>query len=202
MEEFPKARIPKHPVLSLATFGRRGKVPSILEAGRSRHVSQGRMAIALALEHASIGPGDEVLVPAYHCVAMVEPVRHVGATPVFYRIGRDTSVDIGDLAARLSPASKAVVAVHYFGFPQRTLPALRALCDGRGLTLIEDCAHAFFGSQDGIPFGAMGDYAVASSWKFFPIPEGGYLVSARHPLPVFASRGRVWSIGIGSTTGR
>jgi len=70
---------------------------------------------------------------------------------------------------------------HYFGFPQDIAP-IRALCDARGIALVEDCAHAFIGEHDGRPLGSWGDYAIASSMKFLPIYEGGALVSSRHDL--------------------
>jgi dTDP-4-amino-4,6-dideoxygalactose transaminase len=73
------------------------------------------------------------------------------------------------------------MVTHYFGFPQDMAP-IRALCDARGIALIEDCAHCFIGERDGRPVGAWGDYAIASSMKFLPIYEGGALVSARHAL--------------------
>jgi dTDP-4-amino-4,6-dideoxygalactose transaminase len=56
------------------------------------------------------------------------------------------------------------------------------LCDARGVQLLEDCAHAFIGMDGGLPLGSIGDYAIGSSMKFFPIYEGGALVSSRHSL--------------------
>ena len=128
-----------------------------------------------------IKAGDKVLVPAYHSASMVPPVLHLGAEPVFYRVGADGSVDLADVAARLDGATRAIMVTHYFGFPQ-AMAAIRALCDAHGLQLLEDCAHSLFGSADGRPLGAWGDYAAASTMKFLPIYEGGCLVSARHPL--------------------
>jgi len=75
------------------------------------------------------------------------------------------------------------MVTHFFGFPQ-PLAELRALCDARGMLMLEDCAHSFFGEYGGKPIGAWGDYAIASSMKFFPIYEGGCLVSRRHRLDV------------------
>jgi dTDP-4-amino-4,6-dideoxygalactose transaminase len=112
---------------------------------------------------------------------MIPPVLACGAEPRFYRIRPDTSVDLDDIAARLDPSVRVLMVTHYFGFPQ-PLAALRAFCDTRGLLLLEDCAHGFFGEYQGAPFGAWGDYAIASSMKFFPVYEGGCLVSARHSL--------------------
>ena len=67
------------------------------------------------------------------------------------------------------------------GLP-RSLAAVRAWCDVRGLPLVEDCAHSFFGQAGERPVGQWGDLATASVAKFFPVAEGGLLASAR-PLP-------------------
>jgi perosamine synthetase len=178
-----RPRIPGAPVLSRASFGRMdGARPrSVLDAGEARLVTSGRIAIALALREMNVKAGDTVLVPAYHSPSMIPPVLACGAEARFYRIRPDTSVDLDDIAARLDPSVRVLMVTHYFGFPQ-PLAALRAFCDARGLLLLEDCAHGFFGEYQGKPFGAWGDYAIASSMKFFPIYEGGCLVSARHRL--------------------
>ncbi|MGJ7915211.1 aminotransferase class I/II-fold pyridoxal phosphate-dependent enzyme [Massilia sp. LXY-6] len=178
-----RPRIPGAPVLSRASFGGMGAARplSVLDAGAARLVTSGRIAIALALREMKVKPGDTVLVPAYHSPSMIPPVLACGAEPRFYRIRPDTSVDLDDVAARLDPSVRVLMVTHYFGFPQ-ALATLRAFCDAHGLLLLEDCAHGFFGEYQGAPFGAWGDYAIASSMKFFPIYEGGCLVSARHPL--------------------
>jgi dTDP-4-amino-4,6-dideoxygalactose transaminase len=181
--------IPLAPILSASSF-RRARGPrarTVLDAGQYRLVTSGRVAIALALRELDLQPGQRVLVPAYHSASMVPPVLWRGAEPVFYRVHADASVDLDDLAARIDPRVRAVMVTHYFGFPQDMAP-IRALCDARGIALIEDCAHCFIGERDGRPVGAWGDYAIASSMKFLPIYEGGALVSARHPLDKVALR--------------
>lgn len=180
--KFPEAHIPVTPVLSLAAFGPgTSSVRSILDAGEVRLVTSGRIAIALALQQMQIQAGDAVLMPSYHCASMIEPVTWLGARPVFYRINPDTSVDLDDVAAKIDGTCKVLLAANYFGFPQ-DLSALRAFCDARGIMLLEDCAHCFLGEHKGRPIGSWGDYAIASSMKFFPIYDGGVLVSARHSL--------------------
>jgi dTDP-4-amino-4,6-dideoxygalactose transaminase len=205
-----RPRIPLAPVLSGASLRGRGKrqvrgpgsdafwdasrgtapnltLTSVLDAGQVRLVTSGRVAIALALREMGVGPGDAVLVPAYHSPSMIPPVLQLGASPVFYRLRADTSVDLEDVASKLTPRVKVLMATHYFGFVQ-DLSLLRAFCDARGLLLLEDCAHCFFGEHAGLPVGAWGDYAAASSMKFFPAYEGGALVSARHGLERVALR--------------
>jgi dTDP-4-amino-4,6-dideoxygalactose transaminase len=180
---YPRERIPKQPVLSVATFTQyaASSIPSVLEAGAVRYVSRGCMAIGLALEHAQVGGGDEVLLPAYHCISMIEPVIWRRSRPVFYRINADTSINLDDIEARITKRTRALYVTHYFGFPQ-DMVRIRAFCDAHRLLLIEDCAHAFFGSIGDAPIGSFGDYAIASTWKFFPVYDGGLIVSARKDL--------------------
>lgn len=139
------------------------------------------MAIALALELGKIQAGDEVLIPAYQCSSMVSPVVHAGASPVFYKIQPDMTVDMEQIQEKLTRNTKALLATHYFGFAQR-LPELRAFSDAHNLVLIEDCAHSFFGEVEGQPIGSYGDYAIGSLMKFFPVFDGGCLVSRRYDL--------------------
>jgi perosamine synthetase len=193
----PQLQAPIAPVLSRASFGARARrdsqlLPAVTDAPAVRLVTSGRVALGLALRELGIGKGDAVLLPAWHSLSMLGPVQACGAAPRFYRIGVDTAPDLGDIGARLDPAVKAVVAVHYFGVPQDLAP-LRAWCDAHGIALIEDCAHCFFGQRDGRAVGTLGDYAIASSMKFFPLYEGGCLVSARHAL----DRVRLRSAGAG-----
>ncbi|WP_036171717.1 DegT/DnrJ/EryC1/StrS family aminotransferase [Massilia sp. 9096] len=182
----PPARplVPLAPVLSCASFGRAAagarSLPSVLDAGVPYAVTSGRIALALALRALGVQAGDTVLLPAYHSLSMVPPVLWRGATPVFYKVGIDTQVDLDDIARHLGPKLKALVVTHYFGFPQ-DLTAIRSFCDRHGLALVEDCAHCFFGEHAGRPVGSFGDYAIASSMKFFPAYDGGVLV-ARRPL--------------------
>ena len=172
---------PLAPVLSRRSLGRSFAQASVLDAGQVRQVTSGRIAIAMALREMRIGAGDSVLVPAYHSLSMIPPVLACGARPVFYKVGPDAAVDLADVAAKLAPSVKAIMVTSYFGIPQR-LEVLRAFCDSHGLLMLEDCAHCFFGAHAGRPVGSWGDYAIGSSMKFFPIYEGGCLVSARHAL--------------------
>ena len=178
-----KAAVPIAPVLSRAGLGlRRGAaVPCLLEGEPYALTGSGRAALALALRHLGVGPGDEVLVPAYHCVAMIGPITSLGATPRFYRMQADLSVQLEDLRRRATERTRAVLGVHYFGFIQ-DLTELRSFCDSTGIALIEDCAHAFYGERNGTAVGRFGDLAIGSLIKFFPVFDGGCLVSYRRHL--------------------
>ncbi|WP_298158060.1 DegT/DnrJ/EryC1/StrS family aminotransferase [Ferrovum sp.] len=187
----PPEHIPKQPVFESAALtgasGGTSSPPSLRDAPYQRTVNRGSLAIALALRHIGLSGRHEVLVPAYHCGAMIEPILAEGGLPVFYRIHADTTVDLEDMARRLTPATRVVLVPHFFGFLQ-PLKAVRAWCDAHDLILIEDCAHAFFGETEGCPVGTQGDYAIGSNWKFFPLNEGGCLVSFRHPLNTIETR--------------
>jgi perosamine synthetase len=180
---------PLAPVLSRVAFRRThaNGLPSVLDAGQARFVTSGRIAIGLALRAMGVGAGATVLMPSYHSLSMVPPVFWRGATPRFYRVTPAAQVDLFDATAKLDASVKAIVVTHYFGFIQDLAP-IRAWCDAHGVALLEDCAHCFFGTYAGRPVGAFGDYAIASSMKFFPAYEGGVLVSARHSLDAIALR--------------
>jgi len=180
--DFPTPSVPLSPLLgfnkidkpSIRTFS------SVLDIKNKQFTTSGRTAIALLLEHENIGYNDQILIPAFHCEAMVAPAQWAGAAPVFYRIHKDTSPDITDIKNKLNPNVKAIMVTHYFGFVQN-LNEIRAICNQHNLLLIEDCAHALFGSNDQ-PIGRTGDYAIASTMKFLPVYEGGLLCSANKNL--------------------
>lgn len=184
LSDYPPPRVPNTPILSFGYFlgGRARQVSSVLDVGDSVLLTSGRDAIATALKEIGVeSKSAKVLLPAYNCKVMVEAVLGVQAEPVLYRIHPDLTVDLDDIRAKIRNGVEALIVVHYFGFPQQ-LSDLRKLCDETGVSLIEDCAHAFYGDFDGSPPGAVGDYAIASLMKFFPIYDGGCLVSRHHPL--------------------
>ena len=185
MEDYPRPAIPLHPVLSrksLSLFTMdAARTPSILDNKNIALVTSGRVAIAMALRELGIKKGDIVLIPAYHCSSMVEPVLWAEAIPVFFSINSDTIVNIEDITNKITPDVKAILVTHYFGFHQPMLQ-IQQLCKKNNIALIEDCAHSFFGIIDNQPVGSFGDYSIASSMKFFPIYDGGCLVSSTRPL--------------------
>lgn len=153
-------------------------VPEVTSVRHCLFTSSGKAAIGLALAELGVGPGDRVLVPSYHCPTMVSPIVSAGALPIFFPITDDGLPAIQALEAMDLHSVKAMIVVHYFGIP-RALGRSRWFCDSRGIALIEDCAHAFFGVAEGRQVGTWGDLATASLTKFFPVPEGGCLVSDR-----------------------
>jgi perosamine synthetase len=134
-----------------------------------------RSAIYHGLRALALTPGDNVLVPAYHCAAAVEPILRSGAKVKFYNIHRDCSPDIVDIRAKIDERTRALLTIHYFGFSQ-PIRGLQGLCRTHHLYLIEDCAHVLSGEVDGARLGTFGDISVFSWRKFFPLYDGGQLV--------------------------
>ena len=150
-------------------------------------VSSGTAALHLACLAAGIGAGDEVIVPAFTFVASAAAPRYVGAEPVLcdVRSPLDFNLDPADVERRITPRTRAVVAVHFCGYPA-DVAALRALCDEHGLVLIEDCAQAIGARVDdaGRQVGTVGELGAFSffSKKQLCVGEGGMVTSADEQL--------------------
>jgi perosamine synthetase len=142
-------------------------------------VTNGTVALHLALLGVGIGPGDEVIVPSLTYVAAVNAIRYVGATPVFADADAKTwQIDPAHVARLITPRTRAILAVHTYG-QACDLAALGALCRKHNLRLIEDCAEAF-GTRIGTQHvGTFGDVATFSFFgnKTVTTGEGGMVVS-------------------------
>jgi dTDP-4-amino-4,6-dideoxygalactose transaminase len=140
------------------------------------HLFWARNGIYHGLAALGVKPGENVLVPAYHCKSSVEPIVQGGGGVKFYDTSIDLNPDFSDIKKQIDHKTRAILAVHYFGFPQ-PIQKFRQLCDAHNLFLIEDCAHVLTGrTPDGTLLGETGDISVFSWRKFFPIPDGGQLV--------------------------
>lgn len=154
-------------------------LPAVDDLPHTRLLTSGRAALFAAMKALGVKPGDGVLAPSYHCPTLIAPLRAAGAAVQYYPLGADGLPDLSTVTP--APGTRALVAAQLFGLPQ-SLAAVRAWCDERGMALVEDCAHSFFGQAGERPVGHWGDLATASVSKFFPVAEGGLLASAR-PLP-------------------
>ncbi len=170
------------PIPRLPVFGwqalrgpAQAEVPCMLSLPGLHYSTSGRASILLALEALGVGPGDQVLLPTYHCPTMVAPASLLKAVPVFYPIDGKGNPDLDWLDRQDLGRARVLLAAHYFGIP-KPMAALRAWCTARGIALVEDCAHALFGRSGDRPIGTWGDIAIGSLTKFLPVPEGGCLV--------------------------
>lgn len=152
---------------------------SAIGARHAVAVSSCTAALHLALVTAGIGPGDEVVVPSLSFIATANAARYVGAVPVF--------ADVDEATQNLTPATvepcltertRAVVLVDQAGVPA-DLDAMRALCEPRGITVVEDAACAIGSVYRGQPTGAGASLAAFSFHprKLLTTGEGGMLVT-------------------------
>jgi dTDP-3-amino-3,4,6-trideoxy-alpha-D-glucose transaminase len=135
-------------------------------------VGSGLAAIELSLRAAGIGPGDEVIVPAYTFIATWLAVSRTGARPVGVDVREPTyNLDPGLLSGALTPRTAAVVAVHLRGEPAEMGP-IEAFARANGLALIEDAAQAHGARYEGRRAGSLGD---AAAFSFYPSKNLGAL---------------------------
>ena len=148
------------------------EVAAYLRVGYGVGVASGTDALILALRALDIGPGDEVILPAYTFFATIGAVLHVGAKPVLVDIDPKTyCIDPELIQDSLTPATKAIIPVHLYGHPAG-MDAIRAVAQEHGLRIIEDNAQAFGAEYKGRKTGSFGDVACLS---FFPSKNlGGY----------------------------
>lgn len=127
--------------------------------------SSGTTAIQLALAALNVGPGDEVIVPSHTFIGTVEPIIHVGATPVFCDIDPKTYLmDPENTASLITKRTKAIIPVHLYG-QMVPMNDLLDISESAGIHIIEDCAQAHGASQNTKIAGSLG---VAGCFSFFP----------------------------------
>ncbi|HEX6362966.1 MAG TPA: aminotransferase class I/II-fold pyridoxal phosphate-dependent enzyme, partial [Albitalea sp.] len=142
------------------------KVAQFEKAFAERHAVRHALAttscttgLHLILAALRIGPGDEVIVPSFTWVATANVVLYCGATPVLADVDRHTyNVDPADVRRKLTPRTKAVIAVHLFGLCA-DMEALRAVVPA-GIPIVEDAACAAGASWQGVSAGALGAAAA------------------------------------------
>ena len=142
-------------------------------------VSSGTAALHCAMYAAGIGPGDEVILPPMTFVATANAVVYQGGTPVFADVDADTLlVNAAEVEAKITPKTKAIVAVDYAGQPC-DYDALRAIADRHHLKLIADSCHSLGAEYKGRKVGTLADLTVFSFHPVKPITtgEGGMVVT-------------------------
>jgi dTDP-4-amino-4,6-dideoxygalactose transaminase len=128
-------------------------------------VSNGTIALHLAMLALGIGPGDEVIIPANTFIATAWGVSHAGATPVFVDCDADNwEIDPDKIEAAITPKTKAVIGVHLYGQPF-DIAAVKTICDKHKLYLVEDAAQAQGARYNGKTVGVFGEMAC---YSFYP----------------------------------
>jgi dTDP-4-amino-4,6-dideoxygalactose transaminase len=156
------------------------EIAAYLGLGHAAGVASGTDALVLALRALDIGPGDEVIVPAFTFFATAEAVMLVGATPVFADVLPSTYlIDPEEVERRITDLTKAVIPVHLYGHPA-DMDAVMSLASKHDLAVIEDAAQAMGAEWKGNKVGAIG---TAGCLSFFPsknlggFGDGGMVVS-------------------------
>jgi dTDP-4-amino-4,6-dideoxygalactose transaminase len=150
-----------------------------VETSHAVTCANGTVAIGLALQAARVEPGAEVVTTAYTFVGTATGILQAGCTPVFADVLADSyCIDPDQVEAAITPRTQAVVAVH-LACSMADMDRLRALCDRRGLLLIEDCAHAHGARWRDRPAGSIGDLGTFSmqSSKLLTAGEGGAITT-------------------------
>jgi dTDP-4-amino-4,6-dideoxygalactose transaminase len=152
---------------------------------RTIGVANGTDALVLALDALGIGPGDEVICPAFTFYATAESIARRGATPVFAEIDPVTlNLDLEDAAARVTDRTRAIIPVHLFGRPLDARPLVDL-----GVTVLEDAAQAF-GAPGVAQVGAISTFSFFPTKNLFCLGDGGLIAANDEEL---AERIRVLS---------
>jgi perosamine synthetase len=142
-------------------------------------VSNGTVAIHLALMALGIGKDDEVIVPTLTYIASVNAIAYTGATPVFVdSLNESWQINPADVENKITTKTKAIMAVHLYGHPCE-MDSLVAICKKYNIFLIEDCAEAIGTKYKGKHVGTFGDISTFSFFgnKTITTGEGGMVVT-------------------------
>lgn len=149
-----------------------------LNVAHSHLCASGTSALSIALACCGVGAGDEVIVPPFTFIATVEAVLTAGAVPVFAEIDETLCLDPASVEEKISAATKAVLPVHMCGAMAR-IDELKALCDRKGLVLIEDACQSLGASFNGRALGSFGRMGCFSFdyVKTITCGEGGAVIT-------------------------
>jgi dTDP-4-amino-4,6-dideoxygalactose transaminase len=151
---------------------------SFVEISHCLAVNSGTGALHTALAALGVGPGQEVIVPAYMWVSVASAVVNLGAIPVLADIDDTFCLDPAAVKAKITPRTTGVILVHMSGAPADIKP-IKDITQSRGLFLLEDCAQCAGGSIDGKMVGTFGEMAIFSFQmnKNMTSGEGGCIVT-------------------------
>lgn len=159
-------------------------VQEYTSANHAITVSNGTVAIHLAMLALGIGPGDEVITPNFTYVASSNSILYVGATPVFVDIDPFSwNLDTSLIEAKISPRTKAILYTNVYGAPAE-YKELKKIADKHGIYLIEDAAESFGATYEGKMSGTLGDISTFSFFgnKTITTGEGGMVLTPHKKL--------------------
>ena len=126
---------------------------------------------------------DIILMPSYigettkEGSGVFDPVRHANIKYMFYKLNYKLFADFEDIKQKIENNKniKAILLIHYFGFPQESILEIKKLCDIHNIFLIEDCAHCLESKYKNLLLGTIGDFSFNSIHKLIATPDGGIL---------------------------
>jgi len=181
---FPRPRVPLLPTRSKLGLVR-SDANKFAQKNTFKHFTRGRYALGAAYRLSGVGHDNALLAPAYHCVTMLDPALNLGADILLYPLNADLSPDLGklnDILIKTRKPVKAMLATHFFGFPQ-DFCQLKQWCDKHRISLIEDCSHVLCTENfQATGTGIFGRFVAASPYKFFACEDGGLLYSPEENL--------------------
>lgn len=190
---FPIPRVPLLPTLHWRdlTFSKPCQFPE----SSVHYFARGRYAMHSAYQTAGVGPSGALLAPAYHCRTMLDPALALHSPVYLYALNPDLTpqlTSIKALVATSQPRVKVLVVPHYFGFeqPKALMAELMAFCGQNGITLVEDCSHAWqlaVKRVEECPPKA-GHVLIGSPYKFFACEDGGALWGDPKELALLSQR--------------
>jgi len=175
------------PPMKVATFEK--EFAARMQTRYALAVSSGTAALQCALAALEVGPGDEVILPAWTWHSCFNTIVHAGALPVFAEIDESFNIDPNDIESKITPATKVIMAVHLQGTPADLDPILR-IARKHKLRVLEDCAQSVGGDYKGKPLGSHGDIGIYSLQlnKTITAGEGGAVVTSDPELFERAAR--------------
>ncbi len=146
-------------------------------------VSSATAALKAALVALGVGPGDEVIVPAYTFIACVSAVVSARAVPIFVEVDDTLNVDPVDLEKKITQRTKAIMLVHLQGV-SCDMDAILPIAKRHGVAVLEDCAQSFGASYKGRKVGTIGEIGVFSLQmnKLITTGEGGFVITDNEDL--------------------
>jgi len=170
---------PDDPNFKAKVYQLEQEIGGLLELPYTVAVNSGTTALLVALSGLGVGPGDEVIVPGYTFIASMSSIIYARAIPILAEVDKSLNLDPDDVRARITPRTKAIMAVHMLGNPAK-LDALKAIADEHKLLLVEDCAQAFGAKYKGKPVGSIGHAGTYSFniFKTITAGDGGMVATA------------------------
>ena len=151
------------------------------EANGTKHalaVTSGTAALLCALQGIGVGPGDEVIVPAFCWIASVSAILAIGAVPIITEVDDSLTLDPDAVRANISPYTKVIMPVHMRGVPAN-MTVIMEIAREHGLLVLEDTAQANGGSFGGRALGSIGNVGAFSlqASKIITTGEGGMVIT-------------------------